>query len=154
MRASRIEYDAVKRRVTKDLADNWCLNDACAEVVFSAYEDVYGKMMDHDHRVREERVSRMETYAIDLLQELNPQIVRDGELACREFDLFVEIRHDVWGFYDRTSDEHPHVVVGWGLGCYSAVEYDPDGNVVSYGTGETPQDALYAMRLVIDGWED
>lgn len=154
MKANRTEYDAVKRRVTKDLADSWCLNDACAEVVFRAYEDVYGTMTGRDHRIREERLCRMERYAIDLLQGLNPRIVRDGELACRMFDLFVEIRHDVWGFYDRATDEHPHVAVGWGLGSYSAVEYDPEGNVVSYGTGETPQDALYAMRLVISGWQD
>ena len=60
----------------------------------------------------------------------------------------------MWAFYDRATDEQPHVVVGWGLGCYSAVEYDLDGDAVSYGTGKTPQDALYAMRLVIDGWED
>lgn len=154
MKVSKVEYNAVKKYVTQEIADSMCLNDACAEAIFAAYHELYGQTIDCDYEVRDERISRMQTYAIDLLQELNPQIVRDGELACRSFDLFVEVRHDMWAFYDRATDEQPHVVVGWGLGSYSAVEYDLDGDVVRYGTGKTPQDALYAMRLVIDGWED
>lgn len=154
MKVSKVEYNAVKKYVTREIADGMCLNDACAEAIFAAYDELYGQMIDCDYEIRDERISRMQTYAIDLLQELNPQIVRDGELACRSFDLFVEVRHDMWAFYDRATDEQPHVVVGWGIGSYSAVEYDLDGDVVRYGTGKTPQDALYAMRLVIDGWED
>ena len=154
MKVSKVEYNAVKKYVTQEIADGMCLNDACAEAIFAAYHELYGHTIDCDYEIRDERISRMQTYAIDLLQELNPQIVRDGELACRSFDLFVEVRHDMWAFYDRATDEQPHVVVGWGLGSYSAVEYDLDGDVVRYGTGKTPQDALYAMRLVIDGWED
>lgn len=154
MKVNKAEHDAVKRHVTQEIADSLCLNDACGEVIFHAYDELYGPMIDFSDETCAERISRMQTYAIDLLQELNPQIVRDGELACRSFDLFVEVRHDMWAFYDRATDEQPHVVVGWGLGSYSAVEYDLDGDVVRYGTGKTPQDALYAMRLVIDGWED
>lgn len=146
------EYEAVRKRVTQDLADNYCLNDAVAEIIYDAYEEVYGVCPD-DMRESAEywvRLNRMDDYAIDALQELNNEIVENGELACRCFDLFEMAGDDVWEFRARRSDKMAQVRVSRHGDTYVAVEYDDDGDETHRGEGRTPQDALYSMRLVLD----
>lgn len=149
MKYNENEYMTVKKHVTKTIAETYCLNDACAEIVFPAYEELYDDDVDDDTYY--ERMDRLTTYAIDMLQELDPTIVRDGALAHREMELFEPIRHDAWAYYQRKGDVDARVIVAWALGCYAACEYGMYGEPTHYGTGKTPQEALYNMRLIFEG---
>lgn len=151
MEFNREEYEAVKKRVTQRIADTYDIDSAREEVIGGAYEELYGAFDTSDDSDEFwARANRMDDYMIDLLQALNREFVEDAEFAHRSFELFVEVAHNTWAYYRRKGDKNPWVCVGWGLGSYSAVEYDDDGGVTHYGTGETPQEALYNMRLVLN----
>ena len=146
---NKAEFEAVRGLVKPEHAE-MCLNDACAEVIFDAYDLLYGPFdpASDDPEVWE-RMNRIDTYAIELLRRIRPEIVQDGELAARFLPCFDETEGGYRYLYSQSGDLYPVVTVRPKNGVWEALEADSTGDVTHRGTGRTAQDALYAMRLVM-----
>ena len=146
---NKSEFEAVEALVRPEHAQ-MCLNDGCAEVIFDAYDLLYGKFdpASTDDEVWE-RMNRIHAYAIELLTRIRPSIIRDGELAARFLPCFDETEGGYRYLYSKSGDLYPVVTVRPKNGVWEALEADSTGDVTHRGTGETAQDALYAMRLVM-----
>ena len=149
MSINRSEFLTVKKYVTDDLS-GLCLFDAIAEAVVPAYEEIFGTpMLPADSEEQLARIDRLSTYAVHWLVEMDPSFASHevDDRACRNLDNFDRIDVQTYSaeFFDGTKIE----ITTDFCGTWTAIEYDSDGDISHVGKGDSAQDALNAMRLIV-----
>lgn len=146
------EYRIVCSMVKMEDVDDLCLHDAIAEYLFPAYdachEESYDEAIENDHDIDWESINRIDSYIVDRLIQLGREDDwTQGESIFRDITCYTQEASDRYCLRDKVGDLMADVFQ-LDDATWEACKYD-GMDIESQGYGDTPQEALEAMRLVL-----